>query len=114
MTRSANRGDMGLIDDFTHTGAPGFAIGGARDLDQAAARAVRTARRVGVHFYRIADLERVLVDSLLRELCGAGTLEHPPLYLSAGVVDLDVQERVRRAQRDLDDLALDRDLFRHV
>ena len=81
-----------LIDGLTGTAAPGLAIAGARDLDQAPSSAVGTSRRVHDHFYRVADLERIFVHALRRELSRSRTLDRPSLHRRIRIRRLDVKK----------------------
>src|SRR5688572_2722600 len=98
---STNRHAVRLVNGFPDLRAPGLAVGGSRDPDQASTRAVGTARGVDDEFDRIPDLECVLVDALLRKLRRSRSLDHPPLQGPRGVLDLHIQKRVRRSQRHL-------------
>src|SRR5688500_5785696 len=100
---------MSSIHGFAGARPPRLAIRRPDGLEEPGTRAVRGTGWVGRHVHDVADANRLRVDALLRKLAGRRTLDRPLLRHAADVLRFDVEERVGRAKRDLDDLALDRD-----
>ena len=100
-----------LVDRFTRICAPSESVRLAMQRLQRAAVIRRRARGIQGNRDGVADLQRVALDALLAELAGRAPFERPSLHLSVLVRCFHLKEGMGISKQDLDDRALQLDLF---
>src|SRR5437773_6549931 len=97
------------VDDLAGCLPPRESVGRPLQRHHAQAMVGGIASRVGGDHHDVAELERLARDACAPELTDAGPLDRPPHHLAVLVRRLDVHERMRVAEEELHELALDRD-----
>src|SRR5438034_7880525 len=100
-----------LFHGLTGTAPPRFTVCRPSNLYKPCASAAWAACGISNDFDGIANFEGILIHALLGKLRGTGAFDGPALQLPALIGSFHEEERVRRAERNLDHLSFDGDLL---
>src|SRR5690606_601706 len=98
-----------LVEGLAGAPAPVEAVGIALQIEHADPMIFRIAARIAGDRHDVAGPQRLVRDPLARQLPGPAPLDGPALRLPVLVRRLDVHERVRIAEHELEQLPLDLD-----